>query len=88
MLIDNKQTISLLTNPEPILTTKLKHVDVHHFWLREMVQLGKIKIAWIPGKEMPADGLTKLLPRQGHVEFVKKLGLQPSSVAPSKIEGE
>jgi len=34
-----------------------------------------IQIEWIPTAEMPADGLTKALPRQRHEIFVKQLGL-------------
>jgi hypothetical protein len=57
------------------LITKLKHVDIHRHWLRELVQDGGIKISWIPTAQMPADGLTKALPRQRHEAFIQQLEL-------------
>ena len=72
---DNLQTMRLLTKETPQLTTKLKHVDIHNHWLRQEVQEGRIKIEWVNTNEMPADGLTKALPRQKHEKFVQLLGL-------------
>jgi hypothetical protein len=50
-------------------------VDIHQHWLRQEVQAGRIDIKWMPTAEMPADGLTKQLPRQKHEEFVRQLNL-------------
>ena len=72
---DNTQTIRLLTAESPQLTTKLRHVDIHNHWLRQEVQRKNIYINWIPTAKMPADGLTKALPRQKHETFVRLLGL-------------
>ena len=72
---DNQQTIRLLTKETPKLNTKLRHVDIHHHWLRQEVQEEKIDVRWLPTKDMPADGLTKALPRQRHEVFIKQLGL-------------
>ncbi|THC87359.1 hypothetical protein EYZ11_013195 [Aspergillus tanneri] len=72
---DNRQTIGLLTKEDPMFRTKLRHVDVHGHWLRQEVQNGNIHVQWVPTAEMPADGLTKLLPDQKHQEFIKMLGL-------------
>src|SRR5256886_1729092 len=44
---DNRQTIRLLTAQTPVLTTKLRHVDISQHWLRERVQNGDIRIKWI-----------------------------------------
>jgi len=60
---------------EPALTTKLRHVDIHQHWLRERVQSGELKVGWISTNDIPADGLTKPLPRQKHEKFVRLLGL-------------
>ncbi|KAJ6084363.1 hypothetical protein N7486_011163 [Penicillium sp. IBT 16267x] len=73
---DNQQTISLLTKESPQLRTKLRHVDIHQHWLRQEVQSGRIPVQWVKTSEMVADGLTKLLPRQKHVEFVRILGIE------------
>jgi len=72
---DNQQTIRLVTAEFPHLATKLKHIDVQHHWLRQEVSQGNIQIEWMPTAEMPADGLTKPLPRQKHQTFVQQLGL-------------
>ena len=55
------------------LTTKLHHVDIHHFWLRQAHQQSIVKIQWTPTTEMIADGMTKSLIRQGHDHFIKQL---------------
>ena len=75
LLCDNQQTLRLLLGDNPQLTTKAKHVDIHHLWLRQEVQEGNIKIDWVPTKDMPADGLTKLLPKQEHAKFIRSCGL-------------
>jgi hypothetical protein len=72
---DNQQTIRLLTTPAIKLATKLKHIDIHHHWLRQEVQDQKLQLKWIPTNNMPADGLTKALPTQKHLQFIKQLGL-------------
>ena len=58
---DNLQTIRLLSDEHPLLSTRLRHVDIHQHWLRQEVLAKRIAIKWIPTNEMPADGLTKLL---------------------------
>jgi len=76
---DNKQTIRLLTTESPQLTTKLRHVDIHHHWLRQEIQQRRtIQMEWIPTAQMPADGLTKPLPQQKHKNFLKLLNLDLS----------
>jgi hypothetical protein len=72
---DNVQTIRILTTRGPQLQTKLKHVDVHHLWLRQQVQRKEIDIKWTPTASMIADGFTKALDRQKHEKFVEQLGL-------------
>jgi hypothetical protein len=72
---DNQQTIRLMTTGAPKLVTKLKHVDIHQNWVRQEVQEGRLSIEWLPTSEMPADGLTKALPRQKHDEFIRQLRL-------------
>jgi hypothetical protein len=72
---DNRQTIRLVTAQVPHLVTKLKHIDIQHYWLRQEASNKTIQIEWVPTAEMPADGLTKALPRQKHEIFIKQLGL-------------
>ena len=73
--VDNTQTMRLLTSDEPQLNTKLRHVDIHQHWLRERVQKEDIDIAWVPTRDMKADGFTKPLPRQRFKAFIQQLNL-------------
>jgi len=72
---DNQQTVGLMSKESPLLSTKLRHVDIHQHWLRQEVQASRIRIDWVPTHQMPADGLKKQLSRQKHEEFVRQLGL-------------
>ena len=58
---DNQQTVQIVSNQLPTISTKLRHVDIHQFWLRQEVQDGKFVVQWVPLSEMPADELTKPL---------------------------
>ena len=76
---DNQQTVSIATKTIDKLQTKLKHVDVHHHWIRQEISKGRLQVEWKPTAEMPADGLTKILSRQKHAHFVRQLGLSDIS---------
>jgi hypothetical protein len=71
-----KLTVGVVTKDEDKLFTRLRHVDVHQHWLRQEVADGRVSVQWKPTDVMPADGLTKILVRQNHVEFLKLLGLK------------
>ena len=75
ILCDNKQTVGLIHKERPQLTSKLKHVDIHNLWLRQIHQQGKIQVQWVPTTGMPADGFTKPLSAEKHSQFMKQLGL-------------
>jgi hypothetical protein len=73
---DNAQTVRLVEGDADRIQTKLRHVDIHQMWLRQEVDSGRITVEWKPTAEMPADGFTKLLPRQKHENFIRQLGLK------------
>ena len=73
---DNQQTLGLVNNDMPRLSTRLKHVEVHDSWLRQEVQRGNISTIWVSTNDMAADGLTKALTNQKHQHFVHLLQLQ------------
>ena len=81
---DNRQTIRIATEDGMKIQTALRHIDIQQHWLRETVQANKLKVAWIPTTEMPADGMTKGLPVQKHQAFVRMLGLEDISVIDSQ----
>src|SRR5438034_7904558 len=68
---DNVQTVRLVRNESPKVSTRLRHVDIQQHWLREAYQLGNLKLHWVPSHEMATDGLTKPLPPQKHSEWVQ-----------------
>jgi hypothetical protein len=72
---DNRQTLRLLQANLPVVSTKLRHIDIHQFWLRQEVEHGRLQLQWIPTKQNSADGFTKPLGRQEHEIFTKLLGL-------------
>ena len=98
---DNMQTIQVLTpSGATQYTTKLRHIDIHHHWLRQEVANKKVHVQWTPTSKILADGLTKALSPQRHEQFVKLLGLESdapvihppagsggSGLSPSKTEG-
>ena len=72
---DNQQTLPLLIKNTLQLKTRLCHINIHDMWLCQEVQEGHLHVNWIPTDKMPADRLTKALPRQKHEAFVWQLGL-------------
>ena len=38
LMCDNQQTVKILTQGAPLLTTKLRHIDIHQHWLRERLR--------------------------------------------------
>ena len=72
---DNQQTVGIATKTQDRLHTKVKHVDIHQLWIRQEVEASRLNVVWVPTERMPADGLTKILPKPRFKEFVKQLGL-------------
>jgi hypothetical protein len=72
---DNTQTIRLVNEDVAKLQTKLRHVDIHHHWLRQEVTRKMIKVEHIPSDNMIADGFTKSLPANKWASFLDQLGL-------------
>ena len=59
--IDNQSAIATMKNPEH--QGRMKHLAIAHFWIRDEVQRGSIKVKYLDTKNMVADLLTKPLPR-------------------------
>jgi hypothetical protein len=75
ILCDNQQTVGVVTKPPDRYQTRMKHVNIQRLWVRQEVEAGRLAVQWVPTAEMPADGFTKILPRQKHHDFVRQLGL-------------
>jgi hypothetical protein len=63
LFCDNQQTIRLIVGDNERITTKLRHVDIQNMWARQEHAKGTFQITYLPTSDMPADGLTKNLPR-------------------------
>ena len=53
----------------------MKHLDLRHYWLRDIVKTGIINVKYIPTASMPADIMTKTLPKATVEEMRRLLGL-------------
>jgi hypothetical protein len=65
------QVISLVTNGGGVVRTR--HLRVRMNLCREALQMGRIKIAYVPTLQMIADGLTKALEGRAFLEFMLNL---------------
>ncbi|KAL6352274.1 hypothetical protein LRP88_14480 [Fusarium phalaenopsidis] len=72
---DNQQTIRLVIGESTRLATRLRHVDIHHMWLRQEVEKKSFTVTYLPTARMPADGLTKALLRQKFERFRAQLNM-------------
>jgi len=80
--VDNKSALKLTRNPE--FHSRTKHINIRHHFIRECVERGEVVPDWIPGKDNPADLLTKPLARTMFEENIKRLGGgMPPSQTPS-----
>ena len=65
---DNQGAIALAKNPE--FHTRTKHIRLQYHFIREAVEEGLVNISFIPTASMPADILTKGLPRIKHIQIL------------------
>ena len=72
--IDNLSALSVAINPEH--HEHMKHLDLCFYWLQDEVAKGRIEIKHLCTSDMPADILTKSLPKPKVLEMVKMLELR------------
>jgi len=70
---DNQGSIALANNPE--YHARTKHIDIQYHFIRECIQTGKIALEYCPTSDMVADGMTKAMARDRHVELLAKMGV-------------
>ncbi|KAG9219551.1 hypothetical protein CCMSSC00406_0008242 [Pleurotus cornucopiae] len=78
ILNNNQGALSICENPE--FHAHTKHIDLRHHRIRELVNPGargvrQLSVDYIPGKENPADILTKGLSTRTHAKQIKLMGL-------------
>ena len=71
---DNQGAIALAHNPE--YHARTKHIDVQYHFVRECVEMGKVKLVYCPTENMIADALTKPLAKERHWKLMEQMGLQ------------
>ena len=74
LYIDNQSALSVAKNPEH--HGRMKHLDLRFFWLRHAVDAGIITPEHLRTDSMPADLLTKPLPRAKVELFRRMMGLE------------
>jgi len=68
---DNQSTIAMAKNSQ--FHGHAKHIDIHHHFIREQVELGTIKLDYCPTIDMTADMMTKGLNREQHCKLREKV---------------
>ncbi|CAI7817962.1 unnamed protein product [Closterium sp. NIES-53] len=73
LFADNKAMILLC--PKPRLETRVKHIDVRYFLLRELQRRGQVHLDFVASEANTADLFTKALALGDHHWFCLQLGL-------------
>lgn len=71
---DNRGAKCLAENP--VFHGRMKHMDVRHHFVRQAVTDGIVSIESVSTNEMPADVLTKSLPKPKHLKCIESLGVR------------
>jgi transposase InsO family protein len=73
LFMDNQSAMTVAKNPEH--HGRMKHLDLCYYWLRDMVEKEAIDPIYLKTNDMPADILTKALPKPKVERFRVMLGL-------------
>ena len=63
LFVDSKTTVSL--TQAPAVSSKMRHVEQRHHYIRHLSHRLFLQLVYVPGSQMRANVLTKILPR-GH----------------------
>ena len=70
---DSQGSIALAKNPD--YHSRTKHIDIQHHFISEHVANRNVQFDFIGTESMVADILTKPLPCDSHIKFVKAMGI-------------
>ena len=71
---DNQAALAHIKNP--IVSLRAKHVEIHHHFIRERVEMGQLHFYYIPTASNASDVLTKPLGPQLHQGCMRGLGME------------
>ena len=75
---DSRSALDLMAKEG--FTSRTKHLDHKLHFIREHIQEGKVQFVHLAGEEMPADSLTKALPKDKLEAHMRSMGLFPVTV--------
>ncbi|KAL4188988.1 hypothetical protein AMTRI_Chr08g163200 [Amborella trichopoda] len=70
----NNTTITMTKNP--IFHGRTKHIEIIHYFIRDVMSEGLIEMKFLPTKEQVADGFRKALSFVNFAYFIKLLGVK------------
>ena len=73
---DNQSTLAM--TKDPMFSWRSKHIEARYFFIRELVQEGKLRAKHIKGTDNVADIFTKPLSKEDHYRLMTCLGLRPA----------
>jgi hypothetical protein len=83
LLQDNKSSMLLERNGKASSGKRTWHINIHYFFITDMVNMKDVEIKWCPTKDIVADFMTK--PLQGsHFRRLRDLILGMTSIKRSK----
>ena len=71
---NNRGAIALTKNTKD--HGKIKHIDIHHHYIRELLEAGRIIMEQVPSADNLADIFTKPLPCDHHHRLLNSLNIQ------------
>jgi hypothetical protein len=71
---DNDGSVILTHNPQ--FHQRSKHIQIHHHWIRDLVQEKTLDINYCSDAEQTADVLMKPLPKPKHIKHTAEMGLK------------
>ncbi|KAK1773136.1 hypothetical protein QBC45DRAFT_340577, partial [Copromyces sp. CBS 386.78] len=70
---DNSNTKDRMLNLN--ILARNRYIDIRYKWLIQEVEKGTFTVEHLPGEEIPADGLTKVLKPDKYARFIKLIGM-------------
>ena len=72
---DNQGSLALARNP--LAYHRTKHIDLRDRFVTELVSRKIVQVAYVHTSNMLADGFTRCLRKEKHLEFVLNIGVLP-----------